>query len=430
MHMATPATWIPFRWPDSWTDPALLTLASEAGINCLLASGKAPSAPGFDIVDWTQPSRSGITLAEAGEKLWTAKTPILALDNAAWPGVKTARKDDAAEAGPTGVPWIDSSAWALTLGRALAPEAAIWVCAAPPGQDRADTADVRTGGGRRGPARRALGGASRRRAGGGRRRRQFRGAKTWDRIAAAVRFASKHLVGPSFETEAPVGVVSTFTGDNEFLAGEILNLASRRSLLCRAITADRARAAAFAGLAVVLYADPEPAPAALAQALRDFALQGGLVVTPAKSAPRGEAKTIESPVPGYVLKAFGKGRVAYPEPEWEDPFLIAAAVHNLASRRVDPLRVFNTSTALFNYGHAGGAKRPVAHMVNYSGRAPANPVTLAVQRKTATATFYTLESAAGTALPGGAAQVRSGVPAAGVSGVGRGGDGGLKYADA
>ena len=208
------------------------------------------------------------------------------------------------------------------------------------------------------------------------------------------------FVGPTFETEAPIGVVSTFTSDNEFLAGEILNLASRRSLLCRAIAAGQASAATFAGLQVVLYADPEPAPAALAQALKEFALAGGLVVTPAKSAPKSDGKPLESPVPGYVLKAFGKGRIAWPEPEWEDPFLIAAAVHNLASRRVDPLRVCsNTSTALFNYGHAKGTRQSVVHMVNYSGRPPANPVTLSVQRKSATAKFYTPGSAAGTALP-------------------------------
>ena len=398
--MVIPEKWIPLRWPDSWTDPVLLDLLSGCPINCLLLGAAAPAvireaakSRNLTTVAWTNPEAAGIAIAPAGDALWKTKQPVIVIDSGAWPGVRvTARKSEDLEAGPTGVPWIDSNAWTVALARALAPDKSIWVSALPrtgrvlsAESYQLAVADAALRGGRwivQFDEHLAAGLA----------KQNADAVKTWTKIKAALAFSEKHSAWSAYETDAPLGVVSDFVGENEFLAGEILNLSSRRNLLYRVIPCSHATAAAFRGLEAVLYVDPKPPGAPLAAAMRDFARQGGLVVSPAKAVPADSGTaTLPSPVPGYVVKSYGKGRIAYPEPEWEDPFLIAAAVHNLASRRVDPVRLFNTSTAVWNYGRSPDTHCAVAQVVNYTDQAPSNPVTLAVQRKTTTAKLYTLE---------------------------------------
>src|SRR4051794_24085631 len=48
-----------------------------------------------------------------------------------WPGVRIARGNSAAAAGPTGVAWVDSNGWLARLTAARHPGDAIWIDAAP-----------------------------------------------------------------------------------------------------------------------------------------------------------------------------------------------------------------------------------------------------------------------------------------------------------
>src|SRR5690242_3985643 len=116
------APWTPLRWPESWTDPAALNLLQGTGIDCILfgkdeafaAVRSQAEARGIHVVNPESPP-AGVSIVK-GE----------------WPGVKMGRNGGGAEAGPTGVPWVDSNGWAVRLEHALRPAKQVWVDAPPP----------------------------------------------------------------------------------------------------------------------------------------------------------------------------------------------------------------------------------------------------------------------------------------------------------
>ena len=85
---------IPFRWPVQWTSPSKLELIKGTPINCLTGEAPPPFPLGelkFVKLDPEQPPE-GVTIREG-----------------VWPRVLPSEKKDAAEAGPTGSPWVRSS---------------------------------------------------------------------------------------------------------------------------------------------------------------------------------------------------------------------------------------------------------------------------------------------------------------------------------
>ncbi|MBI4877498.1 MAG: hypothetical protein HY822_22950 [Acidobacteria bacterium] len=212
----------------------------------------------------------------------------------------------------------------------------------------------------------------------------------WRKMGATMAFFRKRRAWREWTLIGPLAVISDFAGDNEFLAGEVLNLASRRNLLYRVVDKARVSPSDLAGARAVLYVDKELPPAALLDRLAGFDKTGGLLIAPAPVAAKFAGPAVTGPVEGYDVRAFGKGRVAAPKKEWDDPFLLAADAHILMSRRYDPVRVFNAASLYVSCRDRG--PNAVVQIVNFARRESAQPVSVALARSYAQARFHTLEA--------------------------------------
>ena len=367
---------VPMRWPAGWAGPAVLALLKDTPVNCLIAG-----------------QRAGL-LREPAAKLGIAvvDTPPddVAVIDGAWPGMRISqgRRRDDAEAGPTGAPWIDSNGWAVKLARARSSKP-VWVAFDPPKDagtltpDRFQlaVADVAVAGGRwivslDDATAAALG------------RGDSPAADNWRKVASALAFFEQRKAWRDWTPMGSLAVISDFAGDNEFLATEVLNLAARRNLLYRVV--DKARAAQFdlSGLRAALYVDKEAPPAPVFEKLAGFAKGGGTLIGPAALAAKFAGTPAPSPIDGYDLRALGKGRVAAPRKEWDDPFVLAGDAHILMSRRYDPVRIFNAGSVFVNCAERG--PDAVIQLVNFARRESANQISVAVSKSYAQARFHTL----------------------------------------
>ncbi len=203
--------WTPMRWPDGWQDPSLLDLLNGTSVNYLLVE----KSNALERVV-SQAKKNGIRVGSAA-----APPSGITVVPGEWPGLKMSRSGakDVVSAGPTGAPWVDSNGWQVRLAMALHPGSAVWVDAAPkePHLSResyllgvADTAayggrwiislDVQLAAAVAAQTPAAL--------------------ETWKKICAAADFFAAHRAWSSYVPEAVVGVISNFSGENEFLTHE------------------------------------------------------------------------------------------------------------------------------------------------------------------------------------------------------------------
>ncbi len=385
---------VPMRWPPAWRRPAALDLLKHTPVNCLIAGQYAGAL--------REPAaKLGITVVD------TPPEDVAVIDGV-WPGIRLneqhGQSRDTASAGPTKAPWIDSNGWSVKLARArfLKP---VWAAFDPPQDGGALTADryqmavadVAAAGGRWIVSLdRALAEAL------GRGERSATGV--WGEIAATLTFFERHRIWRDWTPMGPLAVISDFAGDNEFLATEVLNLAARRNLLYRVVEKTRAPEFDLAGVRAALYVDNAPPSAPLIEKLVAFTRSGGIFIAPAPVAAKFPGAPAASPVDGYDVRAFGKGRVAAPKKEWDDPFLLAADAHILMSRRHDPVQVFNAGSLIVNCAERG--PEAVIQLVNFAGREAGHEVSVAVRRSCAGARFHTL---AGVPAPLKPAPARRGV---------------------
>src|SRR6266850_5188453 len=253
------ATRTPMRWPSAWLDPSALELLKGTAIDSLVMENQSELATvraqarqaGLTIVDPDSPP-SGITVVKGQ-----------------WPGIKMSRSGGAdADAGPTGVPWVDSNGWAIRLAAAFSPESEIWVNAAPKENLRSANAyliaiaDSAAYGGRwiiELDTQLAAGIAA----------RQSESIQTWkNNINAAAGFFAAHKAWADYVPEAVVGVISDFAGKNKSLSRELLNLLGRSGQHYRIIIKDRIEP--FTGLRALIYAEVEPPSSDLRKKILDF----------------------------------------------------------------------------------------------------------------------------------------------------------------
>jgi len=337
---------IPFRWPEGWSDANLL---AETPFNCLLVEGTQSGAPVL-----------------SGIRVLTAPPAEVHLLEGVAPGTRASRKGDgSADSGPTGKPWIDANGWQIELARALHPGKTIWV-EHEAGRDLLlSVADAAAYGGRwvvtlprtvRDGIENGEGAAE----------------SAWKALTAAVRFFTRHSGWESFEPVASVGLLSDFGKDVAFLAGEFLNLAARRPLPVRILTAD-----SMAGLPCIVHMDEHPPDAARRDALLGFAEAGGLVI----SSGALTSLPYRGPAPGYAFARVGKGRVVRPVEPWSDPYQLAADVHLLVTREQDVIRLYNGASLNVRYLQDRTGTRGVVHLLNFAGTPGAHPVTVALARR-------------------------------------------------
>jgi hypothetical protein len=282
--------------------------------------------------------------------------------NGAWPGVKPNRGGGNQEAGPTGVPWVDSNGWLVRLTRAQHPGSTVWVEAPPkdrrmfsPASYELAVADVAAHGGRwilsLDPALAAQAAADN---------------PGWKRMMAAAAFFAARPSWADYTAAAVLGVVSDYAGGNEFMSQELLNLLARAGVNYRIVLKDRPD---FGGLKAILYADKEAPTEALRKQAMGFVEAGGLLVAaPVWGAPGGKAEPAGHP--RFAVSAAGKGRVAMALAEPDDPWQLANDAVVLVSHRYDLVRCFNSGSFASFYTHSPDRQKALVHLLFYSDRGP------------------------------------------------------------
>ncbi len=365
---------IPFRWPQEWKDPSKLDLLKGTPINCLVGEAPPPFALGsFQFV-----------------KLAKNETPKeIAVREGVWPRIlPSEKKDDAAEAGPTGSPWVDSSAGVIRLAQIMEPGKPVWLTFQPPsGKDIIPLdgfvkpiAEACSFGARwvvtlSQPFLEGLGA------------RSDAALSSWNRMVAAMKFFETHAEWKTWQPVAALAAISTFEGDNELMGAEFLNLAPRRQLAYLAIRTEEALKADLAGFKAVVYIDAKPPEGELRKKLLAFAEAGGMLIS-----PRGVVTGAPAERRGnHQIYRTGKGRVAVPLEAWFDPYLLVREVHLLMSHREDVVRVWNGADVGSHMVAAPKSNRAVVHLTQYAGTRT-QPLTIGVSRPVRLARVFNLES--------------------------------------
>ena len=275
-----------------------------------------------------------------------------------------------ADAGPTGVAWVDSNGWLARVTAARHPNTAVWIDAIPEGNRRIPDyqyliamADAAAFGARwmislddalsAGIAKREPGALA-----------------TWRRIGAASRFFAERRQWAEWAPDAIVGVISDFAGKNEFFSQEVLNLLDRAGAHYRILLKDHMSAGAFSGLRAVIYADQEPPSASLRKQTVGFVEGGGMLITTTIWEEVAGKPAEASPVPRFSLRPLGKGRVASATEAVDDPYILANDSVVLVSHRYDLVRCWNSGAFASYFAVAPGRAKAVVHLLFYAGRGP------------------------------------------------------------
>ncbi|MBP1600436.1 MAG: hypothetical protein H6Q06_587 [Acidobacteria bacterium] len=376
----------PMRWPAEWgADPSALDALKGTAINCLLVEG----GPALDPVI-ARARREGIRVVKAG----TPPAGVKVIEGE-WPGVKLSESGvfDHAAAGPTGVPWVDSNGWKVRLTAALNPDTEVWVDASPrkprlSGEAYATAvADAAAYGGRwviSLDSQIAEGIAA----------RSPEALERWRNLTAAAGHFAGRNEWSRFVPEAVIGIISDFTGRNEFMSRELLNLVARTNQQYRIIVRSAFSLPSLNGLKAVLYADEEGPGPGLRKQILEFVEAGGMLITgprwgelPGTRAPGGDH-------PRYVLMAYGRGRLAVATPDFEDPYVVANDSVVLISHRYELLRFWNGGAVGSYFTAAPDRKRAVVHMLFYAFILGDNRPTVRVSGRYRTARLWTLDQPA------------------------------------
>jgi hypothetical protein len=423
----TARSW-PMRWPAGarWFEPAALDLLKETPIDCLVVPWSAASGAGSLRPFLSEAAKRELALValadsaagqaaaraagfaavaspEAGSGVipWMPRakmprnsaSPVLAVTESVWPSVKGGGEElraAAREAGPTGVPWVDSNGWFIQMARVLAPDKGIWAVVDPPAKVltlRGETyalavADAAAYGGRwvltlDDEFSTGLAGGD------------AAAQADWKKVAAALRFFAAHPEWNAYRSIASMGVVSDFEGANEYLSTETLNLVARRHVPYRVIEKSKVGPNSLAGLKVVCYTDEDAPAPALAKALVAFAQAGGLVVVSKKSASLATGPGVTASHGRFEVHTAGKGRIAVSTEPDIDPFMLVGDAHILLSRRQDLMRVWNPGAANSFYAAPAGGAKAVLEILSYTRR-PAQDMCVWLSRSWRSARMRTL----------------------------------------
>jgi len=333
--------------------------AESAGLQALSTESSEP-LEGFPVLRFGEPSVND-----------RSPRSFLGVAGLPWPGLKVSLDEDAdASTGPTGPPWIDSNAWFVRLARELIAPETTWLSIQPPEDGLRDpgaayvqaVADAEVYGARwvvslDAGVRRDLA------AEGG------PGLETWRQTVQALELFQARQAWAGFQPVGLLGVVSDFSGPNEFLSFEVLNLLSRYSRLYRIVPRPvDARSDALEGLKAVLYVDETPPGDELRRRLYAFAEAGGTLITGPGWETRGEPLA-RSSFSRFELSRCGEGRLAVAREELADPYRLAEDAQALMSHRHDLVRVFNPGVGRFAYSKSEDGRSGVVHLFPYLRRA-------------------------------------------------------------
>ena len=328
--------------------------------------------------------------SERGDVPWDSPAPLVAIAGNVWPSANPAAGGGDANAGPTGLPWLDSNGWYIQMARArLRPP--LWVVFDPPGKRAAV------------PARGYVNAICDSEAAGARwpisldddlRAGMAEGAapalESWSQIWAAARFFQQHGEWRPYVSLGLVGVISDFTGEDFALSGEILNLMARRDLLFRVIWKSQAARQALAGLKAVVYADAAPPSPALRRQIADFVETGGLAVTGPGWGAEGKPAPPDFSTQ-FDVRAVGKGRLAVARDALTDPYQVAVETQFLLSHRYDLVKIYNAPSAgSTRFTAPAGGRKALLQCLSYADAGRGGLRTIWVHRKFAKTRLWTI----------------------------------------
>jgi hypothetical protein len=370
-------------WVDGSVAPeTAIASAKSAGLSAVaIKNFKGKSE--FPVIPWGDHS----TLP------WDSTAAVLPITDNVWPGVALSAGTADADAGPTGLPWVDSNGWYVRLVRARS-QTPVWLMFDPPGKGtvveaqnyRMAVTDAEAAG-----ARWVISLADDLRAGlteGTSSARQ-----SWQQIVAAAGFFERHREWRSYRPLGLVGVISDFEGDNLTMSGEILNLMARRDLLHRVIWKTQAMAQPFSGLKALVYVDEAQPSPELRRTMAQFVEQGGLLVTTPRWGQEG--KPTNEVHPRFDVRSLGKGRLAISREESVDPYVLAGDTQILLSHGNDLMKFFNSSSSgCTQYGTSPDGRKALLQGISYaSGRGGGGRKILWVRQRYSSARLWLIDAA-------------------------------------
>ena len=298
--------------------------------------------------------------------------PIIATAQAVWPGINV-HDDQAAEAAPSGGPWIDTNAGYLRFARALAkPGAELWLANRPPAKTAvtvarylqviADAAIIGT------------------------RwvialdddffaRLQANDAKAvegWRKINEALAFYEAHAAWRDLQPWGQLAVVQDIDSGG-LLSGGILDMISVKHTPLVPVPKSRLSPGQFKGTRMTVNVDTGALTEAQRDALRQFTRGGGMLL----SGPPGW----RMPPPRVDQITLDKTEITKLEDIWKE-------VNAMTGRRNLGVRLFNVSSMLSNLTATPDGNRLVLHLVNYSDY-PVDSITVHVLGQYPKATLVT-----------------------------------------
>jgi hypothetical protein len=343
------------------------------------------------VIEWT----------ERGQLKRNSCSTAVTLSDAVWPGIRSnaGRSGNAAIAGPTGIPWLDSNAWLIQWARHRCESKNLWLAFEPAqGESGLNTesyllavADAESCGARwilslDDSFRTDLSS------------QQAVALERWKQITAAIAFFRSRSAWNEFRPKAALGITAMDSGAQTFMNGEILNLLGRRQVPYRILGKNPWKPEETQELVAILCADIDPPDAARIATLLEFAERGGLLIVPNTWKRPDGALVSHDLEDAYSLHRVGRGRLALARESWKDPYQVAEEVHLLMSRRSDLFRLGNgESMSVHCTGSADGSKTLI-HLVNFDHRARRTPVSLWVKQHFRAARFWKLGASEPIAL--------------------------------
>ena len=335
---------------------------------------------------------------------WNTVSTIFSSTDNVWPGLNLdTMTGDTANAGPTGIPWVNSNAWFSQLAGELAPGKTLWLDFDPPDSSNVlhpanyglAIADSRAYGSRwiislDDKLRAAL------------IKGNFQAKGVWEKLCEAVAFFESHREWESFQSQGILAVISDFRGENAFLSGEVLNLLNRRGVQFQIIERSRSLLALTKDLRAILWLDKEAPSAEQRSQLLAFARQGGLIIAAAYWGPPGVKATKKDPSLQYMVYNVSRGQIAVAEEGFQDPYKVAVDTHLLVSRRNDLVRLYNPELTNCHSSVDPGHRKRLVQVLNYSSK-PAETVTLWVNARVGSARLWGIGTREALTLQGVAA---------------------------
>jgi hypothetical protein len=389
----TTADWVPIEWPAQW-GAGQLSLLRDTPFNAIAfpaapppALAAAARAAGLEVPTLVWRAWKDVD--------WAQSADVLAIGDGFWPAYSWKGVADGS-AGPTGEPWLDANGWLYLYARSRGCGRAVWVRSDPPKDPRTVRqahlqlllAEAFAYGGRR-PlwlppefAKELAGGHS-------------RAVEDWKRLVAIARWLEAHSAWRSWPVVAPLIILSDFSGDNEYVAGETMLLAARQQAPFWPVYAPATVEVDFQNRRAALYPDQAAPGPKLAGLLQSFARKGGLVlIGPAAAKGFAGMKALnQHPHPRFDIYSLGDGRVAVARAAFDDPWTLANDAHLLTSKRYDPARLFNGGLLHTHTASSPDGNRSLVHVINYGGESPGHEVVLQVNRPVKSARFHAIGSA-------------------------------------